>query len=182
MSLDANIAFTLRAAIALLFAAALAHKLRSPAEFEATLTAYLRGSPLAGRGLERPLFVALVALEVLIVAACATPSAYVIAAGAAASTLLLYAAAMSVNLWRGNAAIGCGCSFGGASTTLRPALVLRNLLLALAAAAIALPVRERELAVLDLVSIALATLTAALLYASAERLLAGGGLHGVQLR
>lgn len=172
MSLDPNIALTLRAAIALLFAAALAHKLRHAGEFERTLGRYLQGIGLAGLPLGKPLLVAVIVLEAFVVVACLTPSMGAIGGIAASSTLLLYAAAMGLNLLRGNTRMDCGCGWGPSRATIRPALVLRNVLLAIVALAIVLPGTDRALSVLDIASVVIATLTVALLYAAGERLLA----------
>lgn len=172
MSLDTNIAATLRAAFALLFAAAMAHKLWHAAEFQRTLQRYLQGFGLAGLRIEKPLYVALVAVEALIVAACLSPAPGVFAGFLACATLLLYAAAIGVNLARDNTRLDCGCGWGRSRATIRPALVTRNVLLAVLALALVLPTDAREFAVIDVVSIAFATLTFALLYAAGNQLLA----------
>lgn len=172
MALDATIALTLRAAFALLFAVAVAHKLRHAAEFERTIGGYLRGVGLATSAAGKPLLVVVIALEAFVVVACLTPSMAVVGGLAAGGTLLLYAVAIGVNLLRGNTRIDCGCGWGPSRTTIRPALVVRNVLLAILALAFALPTDVREFAVIDVISVGFATLTFALLYAAGNQLLA----------
>lgn len=50
----------------------------------------------------------------------------------AAALLLLFAAAMAINIARGRRHIDCGCGHGALRQQLAPALVVRNVLLALA--------------------------------------------------
>lgn len=171
MFLDPTISLALRAAIALLFAAAVSHKLWNAAQFKSTLMHYLQGFGADARGIETPLFMIIVALEFVIAAACMLPSTQAVAGLLAGGTLLLYALAMAVNLLRGNALLDCGCTWGSARQSVRPALIVRNGLLSLMAFALALPVGNRELAAVDVVSVTAATLTAMLLYGAGNRLL-----------
>jgi hypothetical protein len=170
MVLDPTIALTLRAALALLFAAAAIHKLSSIAQFRQTLASYLRGFAIKGNGAEKPLLAALIVLEFLVVAACASPSTQTAAGLLAGGTLLLYAFAMTVNLMQGNVLLDCGCTWGSARQRVRPALIIRNALLSMTAFTLAAPVGNRDLAAVDVISIVVATLTATLLYGAANRL------------
>ncbi len=171
MVLDPTITLTLRMAFALLFSAALTHKLSNAAQFRRTLAGYLRGFGINWSGIEWLLLASLVVLEIALIAACALPTTQTAAALLTGGTLLLYAFAMTVNLIRGNDLLDCGCTWGSRRQSVRPALIIRNVLLAAAAFTLALPVANRDLAAADVVSIILATLTAILLYGAANRLL-----------
>jgi hypothetical protein len=171
MHLDPTITLTLRAAFALLFAAALAHKLLNAAQFRQTLVSYLRGLGIDAHGKEKPFLATLIVLEIGVVAACALPAPQATAGLFAGGMLLLYAFAMAVNLIRGDVLLDCGCTWGSTRQSLRPALVIRNALLAVIAFALTAPVESRDLAVIDTVSILVATLTVILLYGAANRLL-----------
>lgn len=167
MTLNAS----LRAGTALLFAFALVHKLRSFAAFQGTLAGYVRGLPI--RPLATTLLaVAVIAMEFLVVIACALPDAALQGAALAVSLLLSYAAAMGANIARGNALPDCGCTWGAVRQPVSVSLVLRNAILAAVAAAIALPVNDRAVQAVDLASIVCATLAFACLYGCANHLLA----------
>ena len=174
MFLDPVILFTLRIAVMLLFAAAVAHKLWSAADFERTLAGYLQGFRASGRGFEKPILVIVVALEFLVIGLCLLPSTYVAAGFLASGILLVYAFAMAVNLVQKNALLDCGCTWGKSRQMLRPALVVRNIMLAVLALAIALPVNNRELTVVDILSVVVATLTAIVLYTAGNQILSLG--------
>ena len=171
MFLDPTIALTLRAAIALLFAAAVTHKLWDAAHFRSTLAHYMQGFGTDAHGVETPLFMIIVALEFVVAGACMLPSTQAVAGLLAGGTLLLYALAMAVNLLRGNALLDCGCTWGSERQRARPALIVRNGLLSMMAFALAVPVGNRELAAVDIVSVIVATLTTILLYRAGNRLL-----------
>jgi hypothetical protein len=79
--------------------------------------------------------------------------------------LSIYAAAIATNIIRGNHAIDCGCSFGQTGSPISWALVLRNCLLAtIAFISAALPLEQRQLQVIDWISLTGALGTFALLY------------------
>jgi len=171
MFVDSAISTTLRAATALLFAAGLTHKLWNLPAFRLVLGQYLRGFGIVEPRLLGPLALAIVALEMIVLTACVWPGGGVAAAVLASGTLLLYAFAMGVNIVRGNTLLDCGCTWGDTRQHVSGALVARNLLLSLLAAAIALPTIERELLPIDIASIVLATLAATLLYTAVNNLL-----------
>lgn len=171
MSIDVAIVICARTATALLFAAALAHKLWNFGEFTQTLAQYLRGLRVAGAAPVSLIAVAVLALEGVVVVACLAPGGRMLAAGLACATLLGYAAAMEINIRRGNTLLDCGCSWGSARQPVSHALVVRNLLLAVGALAMALPQAARELGFFDLASIGVATLALACLYTAANQLL-----------
>ena len=171
MSMDPTFALTLRSSLALLFGAASLHKLRHAVQFRHTLARYLQGFAADGHGFEKSLFVIIVGLELAVVFACALPTAHRVAAFVSGGMLFLYATAMAVNLLRGNSLLDCGCTWTSTRQSVRPALVIRNALLALFALVLALPMSNRECTAADIVSIVFATLTATLLYDAGNRLL-----------
>ena len=90
---------------------------------------------------------------------------------AGAGLLLVYAAAIALNLARGRDAIDCGCGAPGDERSIGVDLVARNLVLAALALGAALPATARALTWLDLASAAAAFAAAAALLAAAEHAL-----------
>lgn len=90
--------------------------------------------------------------------------------------LALYAAAMAINIARGNTRIDCGCSFSSgkdkSGQQLSSGLVYRNLLLAILSLTALLPGNGRELGLLDFGLLALACCAFTLVYAACNQLLA----------
>ena len=165
--MDPVIDLTLRAALALLFAGAVQHKLRDPRHFTATLAEYrLLPARLA------PLAAACVILaELGIVLALALRPAWGAAAGAA--LLGLYGAAIAVNLARGRRHIDCGCGGPAARREISGWLVTRNGLAAAAALVVALVTEAaRELVWLDTCTAVAATAMLAACWSAADHLLA----------
>ena len=155
---------------ALLFLIAAVHKLAGAARFRAVLADY----QLLPDALVPPMTRVVAVIELLLglgwLIAYRTPVIAVI------STMLLavYAAAIGINLVRGRVHIGCGCGFGGTADEdqqLSWGLVLRNGALIVAAAVAALPPAQRQLGVVDYVSLIAAVLASVLLYAAANQLL-----------
>jgi len=173
MQLDPAIDLALRCAFFALFASALAHKVFDFASFQPTVAAYLRASPLAKPSIALGLTIAVMLGEAVAMAACVAPVARTLRAGAIAGMLVLYAAAMGVNLMRGNTLLDCGCNWGSLRQPVGYALVWRNLFLALVALLLAIPVSARSLQPVDMVTIAAGTVLAVLVYASANRVFAG---------
>lgn len=170
---DPLLARFVAAGLALLLLSAAWHKLASRTEFAAALREYrlLPGALLGPVALLLPLLEAALALAWLAGAARG------VVATATAGLLLLYAAAMAVNLWRGRVDIDCGCGLGGAGRAVGRLswwLVARNALLAAVAAGAALPVAPRAPARFEPVVLVLAILAAVLLYAGASQLLRNG--------
>lgn len=164
--MDPVIALGLRTGLALLLGSAALAKLRDPGGFAAAVAGYrLLPGALAG-----PAAAGFVAAEIALAAGlwlARTPAAF-----GAAALLALYAGAIGVNLARGRRDIDCGCGGPFGRQTLSPALVLRNLGMAGAALACALPVAPRALAWLDALTLVAALAAGAALYTAVNLLLA----------
>ena len=157
---------TLRAALALLFAAAALHKLRDRASFAAVLAEYrVLPGPLLHIG------VWLVpALEAAVAVALALPGRLGPLGGAL--LLALYGGAIALNLVRGRRELDCGCLGPSLRQPISGALVARNAVLVAAALACLLPAAPRALVWLDAATIAAATACLALFWHGAHRVLA----------
>lgn len=122
---DASIAgLAVRVLVALAFVASAAGQLRELTAFTGVVANYrILPSPLAGAfGRATP--------WLLLAAAAACLARPLFGAPMAAALLVLFAAAMAVNLRRGRTDIDCGCHQGAQKQTLRWVLVGRNLVLA----------------------------------------------------
>jgi hypothetical protein len=162
---------TIRAAFAMLFGAALAHKLARWSSFEATLSQYLTGFGARGSSFATPVAMFVVAVEACVLVACSLPSTGPLAGALIAGAMLAYGTAMLINLARGNALLDCGCSWGKSRQPVSYALVARNGGLALLALLLALPIRARPLEPVEVVSALAAALMVAVLYAALNELL-----------
>lgn len=113
---------------ALIFVRAAWHKLRDLESFADLLADYRvvpeRATGAVSRGVA--------AAEVAVIAALLVPGLQRIGAALATAMLLLYAAAMTVNIVRGRRQLDCGC--GGPPQRLGWSLVVRNLVLTAVAA------------------------------------------------
>jgi hypothetical protein len=169
--IDPALDLALRAGLALLFAAGALVKLRDSKGFAAAVAGY----HVLPERLTRPAASAFITAELALAAALSAPALRAPAAVGAAGLLLLYAFAIAWNLARGRRDIDCGCGghFGGAGRQpLSEALVVRNVALAAAALASALPLGPRALGWLDLWTALAAVASASLLYVAANTLLA----------
>jgi hypothetical protein len=156
--MDPVIALALRAGLTLLLAGAALAKLRDLHGFAAAVAGYR----LLPAKLARPAAAGFVGAEAALAAGlwlAPAPAAY-----GAAALLALYAAAIGVNLARGRRDIDCGCGGPLGRQALSETLVLRNLVLAGAALACALPLAPRALAWLDAVTLGAAVASLAALY------------------
>ena len=166
--IDPVFVLVLRLALALIFATALAHKLKAPREFAAVVAEYRlvpEAFVIAASG-------ALLLLEMLVVLTLLVPALGRFGAWAAAATLVLYAGAMAINLARGRRTIDCGCSGPGQRQQLSEWLVLRNALLAVMAVLAALPPAPRLLSGWDAATIAFGVAAFLLLYSTGNHLIA----------
>ncbi len=166
--LDPAVSLVLRGGLALLFAAAAAHKLRDPGAFREAVAAYelVPGALVSSFALVLPLVEAATALTLLV------PGGGPLGGTAAALLLLLYGAAIGVNLVRGRRDLDCGCLGAAARRPIGGALLVRNAILAVAALACTRPVAARPLVWLDAATVALGVAALGLLYVAVERLLA----------
>jgi hypothetical protein len=167
-ALDPVLGHALRAALALLFAAAAWHKLRAPHRFRATLGDYA----LLPAGAIAPAAYGLAAFEALLAGALLVPASARAAALAAAGLLGVYGAAIAINLARGRRHVACGCFGPAAEQPLSVRLVARNAALAGTALLGALPAGARELGWLDALTAAGAVAVLCLAYLAADGLLA----------
>jgi hypothetical protein len=126
---------------------------------------------------------ALLACEATTATALWGPTTGTTAAWAAAGLLVLYSAAIAINLARGRGRIDCGCSGPAGARPLGGGLLLRNgALIGLALVAVA-PVATRPLSALDAFSLVCGVAVAALLYLAVDLALAlAPRLHALRSR
>jgi hypothetical protein len=152
-------------ALALILFAAAWHKLSEPEVFAGALQAY----ELLPTGAVVAAARVLPWVEIGVGVALLVPAMRDPALLGFTGLILLYAAAMAVNLWRGRREIDCGC--GGEVHPLSWMLVVRNAVLAGAALAVAGPAVEREFEWLDGVSLVVGVLAFYALYLLFDELL-----------
>jgi uncharacterized membrane protein len=165
---DPVLGYVCRFVLALVFLSAVAHKLRAPREFLATL----RGYALVPGRLAPAVAVALVGAELCIGAGLIAPATREMAALGATALLCIYGASIAMNLLRGRRDIDCGCSGPAARQPLSAWLVLRNVCLAAMGIVALLPSASRPLEALDGFTIAAAVTVLYLQYLAANLLLA----------
>lgn len=175
MQLDPVLELALRLCFVTLFAGSLVHKLMRFAQFRATVANYLRGFSLSGV-FTLPFALAVLLEEAVVVAICLAPTFSAGRGVVIAGMLVVYAAAMAVNLVRGNSLLDCGCSWGSARQPAGYELVARNLLLSLFALMLLLPTRPREMGILDVMTVLASVALAAVAYATVNRLFANSAL------
>jgi len=165
--MDPALQLALRAALALLMAAAASHKLRDLARFRATLGGY-EIIPVAAVSTVAPMVAALEATL-----AVALLSGFAVGVTGVATSLLMlgYAAAIAVNVRRGRMDIDCGCMGPASRVPLSQALVVRNLVLASAAILLVVPAAPRVLGWLDVVVVVAAVATLGACWLAGERML-----------
>src|SRR5258705_4745249 len=98
-----------------------------------------------------------------------------VAAAAAAGLLLIYGAAMGVNLLRGRRDIDCGCEGFGRRRSIAPWMLVRNSVLMLVAAVAGATSNARAIEWTDALTIAGGLAAFAMIYFAADQLLASGG-------
>lgn len=167
-AVDPVFSWIARAALASLFAASAAHKLRDPRAFAESVRDYeVVPSGLAAVG--APL---LIALEAATAVALLLPAAAAPAAATGFALLVTYSAAIALNLARGRTHIDCGCLGPAGRQPITPGLLVRNAVLLAVALLAAGPVATRPLEAVDALSIAGGLATAVFLF------LAGSALAG----
>ncbi len=165
---DPALQWVLRIGLGTLFGFAAWHKLRAPEAFRAALRGYELLPERALGAITR----VLPALELMAAAGFLLPGGARGAALLAVSLLLLYTGAVAVSLLRGRRDIDCGCAGPAAARTIGFDLVLRNVVLLVAAVACGFAPAARTLVTLDAVTIGAGAATTALLYAATESALA----------
>jgi hypothetical protein len=151
---------TIALSLAGLFAASALHKLQALAEWPGLVRNY-RLLPDAAAGTIAAL---LLAAEALTAAALLWAPARRLGACAAALLLLLYGAALWINLRRGRTSIDCGCFGSRMRQRIAAWMVVRNLALALLALTLLLPRAPAVLSALELAASLAWVVTLAFLY------------------
>lgn len=164
---------------ALLFLLAAAHKLGDKSRFRASLVAYqiLPPSLIGVVTHIIPVIELLVGLGWLATGLIGTDLPLV--ALVSAALLATYTSAMAINLARGRSYIDCGCSFtrghatasANASQRISVGLLLRNSLLIAMALFSTLPASARELQLIDLFALCLATISLVFIYGAFNQLM-----------
>jgi hypothetical protein len=151
-------------ALALIFGASGAMKLRDLELFEGSLANY----QLAPMWLEKPLAYSFPILECAASIGLLIGSTRTLAATASLTLLAIFTGAIAINLARGRVDIDCGCFGPALRQKLSGSLLWRNLFLMLIATIVVLPQTGRALGALDIVTIAMGAATLVILYASAN--------------
>jgi hypothetical protein len=163
--IDPSVSLLVALAFAALFGSAAVTKLRAPAIFVATLADYR----IVPRALVPTTGALVITLEGAVALGLVLPATRAVCALAGAGLLLVYGAAIAINLVRGRREIDCGCSLQR-----RPIgrwMVVRNVSLAAALLVCAVPISERALGIADAVTIGAGLFVLILLYASLDLLL-----------
>jgi len=167
-AVDPAITSLIAYAMATIFAASAAMKLRDVELFESSVANY----QIVARWLEKPLAYAIPIAEASCAAALIFPRTRTGAASALILILAMFTGAIAINLARGRTNIDCGCFGPALRQQLSGWLVARNdLMMALIAIATIHPA-SRTMTWLDLTTIALGAATMVVLYASANIALA----------
>jgi hypothetical protein len=177
-AVDATVTLTLRAALAVLFCSAAAHKLRDLPRFRSALAAYR----LVPSRCLRVFATVLIAAEIGVGGGLLAPGVGHRAALAAAGMLLVYSAAIGINLLRGRRLIDCGCLGAAARRPLNWGLLARNAVLMAAALIGALPGAVRGPTWIDAVTVGAGVATLALLYGAVDGLMANAPWIGALVR
>ena len=148
----------------LLFGTAAAHKLRSAGGFAGTLAQY-RLLPVGFIRIAGP---ALGLLELVVCLGLPWPALRPVGAAAGAILLLMYSAAITINLARGRRDLDCGCGGFGRRTPIGPWMVVRNLSLACMLCLLMFPEAPRRLESSDAVTIVGGVVAASLLYLACD--------------
>jgi len=148
----------------LLFGAAAAHKLRAVGEFAKALAQY----QLLPTGFIRFAGAALGLTELAICLGLPWPALQPVGAAAGVVLLLVYSAAITINLARGRRDLDCGCGGFGRRTPIGSWMVVRNLSLACMLCFLMFPEASRSLEPADAVTIAGGVTAASFLYLSCD--------------
>jgi uncharacterized membrane protein len=166
--MDPALTWMLAVALAILFAASAVMKFADVGQFAAALDDYrvLPSWMVALAAWMIPPVECVAAIGLLLPAL--RPAACLLIA----TLLVIFTAAIAINLVRGRREIDCGCFGPAIRQTLSGWLIVRNAILLAAAAAVAMPASIRPLEPIDFVTIAFGAITLMLLYVSMNYLLA----------
>jgi hypothetical protein len=148
----------------LLFGAAAVHKLRTVGEFAQTLAQYR----LLPAGFIRIASPALGLMEFAVCLGLPWPALRPVGAAAGVALLLMYSAAITINLARGSRDLDCGCGGFGRRTPIGSWMVVRNLSVACMLCLLEFPEASRNLESIDVVTIAGGVIAASFLYLSCD--------------
>jgi hypothetical protein len=165
--LDPAFGYLIVTGIALLFASASAHKLRSLAHFTEIFTAYrlLPDAPA------RHLAWLIPCLELAVAVTLLWEPSRRIAVVSAVAVLVAYAAGVGLNLLRGRRDLDCGCGAARVRRAISAWMVWRNLLLAAALGIAALPWSARRFNWTDFLTIVGGLIAGVALYTVVDGLL-----------
>jgi hypothetical protein len=172
---DPVVGWVARLALAVVFAAAALHKWRDLSAFSAALA----GHRLVPAALVPATARSLAAAETAIAGALLVPASAVGAACTAAALLALYSTAVAINLARGRRDIDCGCS--AHPRPLSRGLLVRNAVLVAAALAAALPVADRALVWVDVLTAGAGASALAFAWLAAQSLALDGPASSTRL-
>lgn len=158
--MDPLLALTLAWSLAALFSASTVHKLAALEEWPGIVRNYR----LLPDSLTMTVAGLLLIAGALTAVALVWPATRRIGGCAAALQLLAFAAALALNLRRGRTSIDCGCFGSRLRQGIFGWMVARNVVLAMLALCLLLPVAPRELTALDVAACAAWVATASLLY------------------
>lgn len=167
MRLDPAIGLLLVAVVALLFASAALHKLRSLQRFDEIFAAYGVMGAISRWHLAWIVPVLELATAMGLLADATRP--YAVALGAL--LLLSYAIAIGINLRRGRRDLACGCGGPDERRPIAPWMVWRNVVLALVVLSTLAPWSARPLGITDGVTVVCGVLTLALIYLCVDQLM-----------
>jgi Methylamine utilisation protein MauE len=168
MTIDPTIAWTASLVLAANFIASAAMKFADLDEFRGAIESYRIAPAL----FEPILTFAIPLLELFAAIGLIFVNWRVDAATALIALLVIFSAAIAINLGRGRVYIDCGCFGPALRQKISWWLVARNAVLATLAVVAALPAVPRDLGALDFVTIALGAATLVTMYAAANYLLA----------
>lgn len=176
--LDPLVLKLLSSCFGLLFLLAAVHKLTGLATFRSTLAAY----GLLPAALVPPLGMLVPMIEATLGVLWLLTAAQLPVALASVALLSAYTLAIVINILRGRVHIDCGCGMArtaGRDQHLSWSLVVRNLILIVAALLAGLPATDRAVGLLDYVTLIAGLLAVALLYGAANQLLNNAAAIGM---
>ena len=168
MMLDPAVGLLVTVTLALLFGSASVHKLRDLHRFEEIFAAYGVLTVVSGWKLSWVVPV----LELAVALGLLFDGTRLLAAGVGAALLLVYAAAIGVNLKRGRRDLACGCGGPNDRSPIAPWMLARNTVLALLLAGCAwAPWTSRPLVFTDAVTVVLGLATLVLVYLCVDQMM-----------